>query len=62
MKAKAKIISVDINEREALQIINILQAGVTPDFVSTPEEEGAKKLLELLRSNFKSQVQGVHIV
>jgi hypothetical protein len=62
MKAKTKTISVDINEREALQIINILQAGTSPESIVRREEDGAKKLLELLRGNFKNQVQGVHIV
>lgn len=61
MKAKTKSIAVELNEHEAISVINALQSGIkAKEFERSPEEEGARRLLYLLRGNFQSSVTGVH--
>lgn len=55
MKVNIEKVSVTIDEHEAIDIINTMQAGLK-EFNKTP----ARDFLELLRANFQSSKQGIH--
>ena len=61
MRCNIKKINVEMDEAEALDVYNsLVRALKAQDCDIELEEDGAQKLLELLRGNFHSSVAGVH--
>ena len=62
MKAEIKQVSITINEDEALSIINVLLIGLENKHIFEPSQEikGGADLLELLTTNFRSSIPGIH--
>lgn len=64
MKSKTQQISITIERKEALNLINTLRKGLGSNehFNQTIETEPARKLLKLLSANFINSVTGIHNV
>ena len=63
MRSTTQKISLTIEKRDALSVINALRKGLGDNecFNQTPETEGARKMLRLLDGNFINTVAGVNI-
>lgn len=60
MKMKTNVVTVEINEQEALSVINALQLGIKNEFSPEAHEKAAAELLGLLRGNFQSSTKGIN--
>jgi hypothetical protein len=63
MKVRPKVVSVELHENEALQIISALNIGLKDKIfdISDPDFIAAHRLKEILTANFESSITGVHI-
>ena len=59
MKSETQKITVTIDRREAIELINGLREGVGNCFKKT-EHKAAKSLLQLLEANFINATRGIH--
>ena len=64
MKSETQKISITIEKKDALAIINALRKGLGDGehFEKEAETKGARDMLKLLDANFISSVGGVNIV
>ena len=64
MKSETQKISITIEKKDALSVINALRKGLgdREHFNKTDDTKGARNMLKLLDANFISSVSGVNIV
>lgn len=64
MKSETQKVSIAVEKKDALAIINALRKGLGDNehFDKTSETEGARNMLKLLDANFVNSVGGVNIV
>jgi hypothetical protein len=64
MKSETQKISITVEKKDALAIINTLRKGLGDGehFEQTTETKGARDMLKLLDANFINSVGGVNIV